>query len=410
MDSNAAIIFNLTENNLYNSLSSSTKSSQALKRVKSYSASKTEELCKVIRKKVTEENYRENQESGQDKISRKCKKLFKKGASPEVLTKLGESLIGQEEYYNSYVQYFLPALKREITKSKELNLMEKTEIEQIIMKLITSDAVCKNSHESYSSTETDEQSANGTSNTLSCTAEDSESGNTREKTNLKHWENSPSLKDDNQFNFEEKLPETIDTLEPEISASELNSGGVDGGVSSPGLSKEGLESPVSSGRSSVSLILSSAGEDNSVQKEESENQIKLERTAEEELQVQENKRPSNGISSVQAPEKKRNVEGTTMQKLLMKKKKGEDALSKGQLNNRELYGAFAASCALLAIVCFVGAVVTKSGALCLGWYVMTVVLAIAAVAAWYLSLLPSSKLACANSSPVVNNEKSLRHV
>ncbi|QKX03217.1 hypothetical protein GOY07_03540 [Wolbachia endosymbiont of Litomosoides sigmodontis] len=407
MDGNAEVISNLTRSDYYNSLGNSTKSSQALKRVKNYSASKTEELCKVIRKKVTEENYRENQESRQDKIPRKCKKLFKKGANPEVLMKLRKSLMGQAKYYNSYIQHFLPALKREIAKSKELNLIERTKIEQIIMKLITSDAVYKNSNENYSSTEMNKRSINGASNILNCTAKNLELSNTREEINPKRWENSPNLRDDSQFNFGERLSKTMDNLEPEINTSEIDSSGsVDGGVNSPGLSEESLESLVSNGRSSVGLILSSAEEDSSLQKEENKNQMKLERTAKEELQVQKNKKPGNEASPVQYPEKKRSMEDTTMQELLMNKRKGKDALSERQLSSREFYATFIANCALLAIWCFVGAVVRKSRILCLGWYVMTVALAIAA--AWYLSPSPSSKLACTNSIPVINNEKSLR--
>ncbi|AAW71340.1 hypothetical protein EJB10_01610 [Wolbachia endosymbiont of Brugia malayi] len=411
MDDNVAIVFNLTGNNPYNSFDNSTKNSRALEGVKCYSASKTEELCKVIKKRVTKKDYRENQESGQDKTPRKCKKLFKKGASPEVLTKLGELLIEQEKYYNNYIQHFLPALKREIIKSKELNLIEKIKIEQIIMKLITSDAVSKNSNESHSNAETNEQSANGADNTLSCTAENSESGNTCEETSLKCWRSLPNLRDNSQFNFGEKLLTKMDTLEPETNASELNNGsGGDSGVSLPGLSEDGLESPLGSERSNVSSILSSAEEDNNLQKEENENQMKLDQTAREELQVQENKNQVSKVSPVQPPKKKKNVEDITMQKLPMNEKKGENILPKEQLSNREFYGIFTTGCALLAIGCFVGAVVIKSRALFLGLSVIAVVFATAAVAVWYLTLPPSSKLMYTNSSPVINNERSLLHV
>ncbi|WP_341822926.1 hypothetical protein [Wolbachia endosymbiont (group A) of Clivina fossor] len=133
-----------------------------------------QQLRDTIYKKVTAENYQENQ----DKTSKECKRLFKQGAnpktlaeleeilrerqdeqtitkqlksskqgtSPEALAKLKKSVGEGREHYNNYTQHFLPALLREITKSKKLTTAKRTEIEKIIMELITLDVVSKSSN------------------------------------------------------------------------------------------------------------------------------------------------------------------------------------------------------------------------------------------------------------------------
>ncbi|WP_434732092.1 hypothetical protein [Wolbachia endosymbiont of Zygogramma bicolorata] len=59
--------------------------------------------------------------------------MFKKGASPEVLTKLEKSLKKQEESYNYYTKNFLPALEVEITNSKKLDSKKQAAIVQTIL-------------------------------------------------------------------------------------------------------------------------------------------------------------------------------------------------------------------------------------------------------------------------------------
>ncbi|WP_341812452.1 hypothetical protein [Wolbachia endosymbiont (group A) of Conops quadrifasciatus] len=88
------------------------------------------ELLSIITKKVTKGKHKHlHPEVGKDKTLNKCKGLFKEGASPkiltEVLTKLGESPEEQEKYYKYYTQHFLPALKKEIKRSKKLDQQKK---------------------------------------------------------------------------------------------------------------------------------------------------------------------------------------------------------------------------------------------------------------------------------------------
>lgn len=105
-----------------------------------------QQLSTTIYKKVTAENYQENQ----DETPKECKRLFKQGAnpktlaelekilrerqdeqaiakhlelskpgaSPKALAELGKSVGKKREHYNNYIQHFLPALKTEITNSK----------------------------------------------------------------------------------------------------------------------------------------------------------------------------------------------------------------------------------------------------------------------------------------------------
>ncbi|WP_250778165.1 ankyrin repeat domain-containing protein [Wolbachia pipientis] len=94
---------------------------------------KNEQLYGAIERKVTKEKHKRERPRGRDGTIKECKKLFKEGASPEVLTELEKSLRGQKEYHRYYVQCFLPALKRKI--SKELDPLEKEKIEQVIFEV-----------------------------------------------------------------------------------------------------------------------------------------------------------------------------------------------------------------------------------------------------------------------------------
>ncbi|MFP3030526.1 MAG: ankyrin repeat domain-containing protein, partial [Wolbachia sp.] len=53
---------------------------------------KDEQLHYTIEKKVRKEEHKREKPRGQDGTLKKCKRLFEKDASPEVLTKLEESL------------------------------------------------------------------------------------------------------------------------------------------------------------------------------------------------------------------------------------------------------------------------------------------------------------------------------
>lgn len=99
-------------------------------------------LLSIIMKKVTKGEHKHlNPEVGKDRTLNKCKGLFKKEATPkvltEVLTKLGELPEKQKEYYEYYIQHFLPALNEEIKQSNELNQAKKKEIEQVISGIIS---------------------------------------------------------------------------------------------------------------------------------------------------------------------------------------------------------------------------------------------------------------------------------
>ncbi|QOD38296.1 ankyrin repeat domain-containing protein [Candidatus Wolbachia massiliensis] len=86
---------------------------------------KDEQLYNTIERKVKKEEHKRKKPRGRDGTIKECKKLFKEGASPEVLTKLEESLRGQEKYHKYYVECFLPVLGRKISKESDLTKEEK---------------------------------------------------------------------------------------------------------------------------------------------------------------------------------------------------------------------------------------------------------------------------------------------
>ncbi|WP_353283657.1 hypothetical protein [Wolbachia endosymbiont (group A) of Pogonocherus hispidulus] len=100
-------------------------------------------LLSIITEKVTREKHEHlYPEIKKDGTLKECKRLFKKGASPkvltEVLTKLGELPEEQEKYYKYYyTQRFLPVLKEKIKQSKELEEIKKEKIEQVISEIIS---------------------------------------------------------------------------------------------------------------------------------------------------------------------------------------------------------------------------------------------------------------------------------
>ncbi len=104
---------------------------------------KDEQLYGIIERKVKKEEHKREKPRGQDGALKECKRLFKEGASSEVLTKLEESLREQEKYYRYYVQCFLPVLNRKI--SKELDPIKKEEIGQVISEITDNSEYCSNS-------------------------------------------------------------------------------------------------------------------------------------------------------------------------------------------------------------------------------------------------------------------------
>lgn len=100
---------------------------------------KDEQLYGIIERKVKKEEHKREKPRGQDGTLKKCKRLFEKDASPEVLTKLEESLREQEKYYRYYVQCFLPVLDKAIERSKKISNETK---KQVISKITDNSRYC----------------------------------------------------------------------------------------------------------------------------------------------------------------------------------------------------------------------------------------------------------------------------
>ncbi|NSM57060.1 ankyrin repeat domain-containing protein, partial [Wolbachia endosymbiont of Atemnus politus] len=94
---------------------------------------KDKQLRDTIERKVKKEEHRRKKPRSRDGTLKRCKRLFKEGASPDVLAELEESLREQEKYHRYYVQCFLPVLNRKI--SKELDPIKKEEIGQVISEI-----------------------------------------------------------------------------------------------------------------------------------------------------------------------------------------------------------------------------------------------------------------------------------
>ncbi len=97
----------------------------------------------AIERKVKKEEYNREKPRSQDRTIKKGKRLIKKGASPEVLTRLRESLREQEKYYIYYIRNFLLELNRKI--SKELDPIKKEKIRQAISEITYNSKHCFNS-------------------------------------------------------------------------------------------------------------------------------------------------------------------------------------------------------------------------------------------------------------------------
>ncbi|BET30596.1 MULTISPECIES: ankyrin repeat domain-containing protein [Wolbachia] len=89
---------------------------------------KDKQLYNIIERKVKKEKHKHEKPRSRDGTLKECKRLFKEGASPEVLTKLEESLREQEKYHRYYVQCFLPVLGEVIERSKRISNETKKQV------------------------------------------------------------------------------------------------------------------------------------------------------------------------------------------------------------------------------------------------------------------------------------------
>lgn len=89
---------------------------------------KGKQLSNIIERKVKKEKHKHEKPRSRDGTLKECKRLFKEGASPEVLTKLEESLREQEKYHRYYVQCFLPMLGEVIERSKRISNETKNQV------------------------------------------------------------------------------------------------------------------------------------------------------------------------------------------------------------------------------------------------------------------------------------------
>ncbi|WP_265025325.1 ankyrin repeat domain-containing protein [Wolbachia endosymbiont (group B) of Pammene fasciana] len=89
---------------------------------------KDKQLYNIIERKVKKEKHQHKKPGSRDGTLKECKRLFKEGASPEVLTKLEESLREQEKYHRYYVQCFLPVLGEVIERSKRISNETKKQV------------------------------------------------------------------------------------------------------------------------------------------------------------------------------------------------------------------------------------------------------------------------------------------
>ncbi|WP_187470102.1 ankyrin repeat domain-containing protein [Wolbachia endosymbiont of Drosophila sechellia] len=122
---------------------------------------KDEQLYGIIKRKVKKEEHKREKPRGQDGTLKKCKRLFEKDASPEVLTKLEESLREQEKYYRYYVQCFLPVLDKAIERSKKISNETKERVKQAISEITYNSKYCNQNDRRDSGIESDYSSDAG---------------------------------------------------------------------------------------------------------------------------------------------------------------------------------------------------------------------------------------------------------
>ncbi|MDR0288490.1 MAG: hypothetical protein LBH78_00285 [Rickettsiales bacterium] len=292
---------------------------------------------------------------------------------PKTPDELKGPLKTKKEDYEYYIQDFLPALKKEIAKSDELDQIKKTEVEKVIMRIITSDAISKIIGENQ-----------GPKN----------SGADSKK----------------------ELEKPIETPKPSDGPGSRASSPVPSEKSPP-------SSPVSSRRGSISTTLSSVGGDGDLQKR-NEDQPQPEQSAKKEPKKQGNENPGGQVypakeepeipvpatlmtddDHTKDPMKSKETErkNTIVQKPSANENNSEDTPPEKQPNNRNFRIALATGCALSAIGCLIAGVVTL-GMVGAGLLVMSVVLAIAAAVTRYLTP-PSSELTSTDLSPLIDDGK-----
>ncbi|MDX5496258.1 MULTISPECIES: hypothetical protein [unclassified Wolbachia] len=402
------------------------------KKPKSKEGDINQQLSNTIYKKVTAENYQENQ----DETSKECKRLFKQGASPktlaelekilrerqneqaiakhlesskqgtspEALAELEKSVGKKREHYNNYIQHFLPALKAEITESKKLDSKKKAAIVKTILDITNRsssvssipNAVEENIEDQMQLKHIEEQ--NNTQETPLNVAEKKSGDN-------KILSNSEVAEE-----VFEKYSKVVKEIE-EKQTSKLSSGNdSDSGIDSPGLSEKNSISPINSRKNSLTSIASTSSEeslnstlssvegDNGLQPEGGEKtellESNLESPKENETQVQ----PEQTVKKEPKMQENENSDGQANPDQVKK-----DILLKNQPNNRNLHVALVAGCALSTIGCIVAGAMT-SGLIGAGLLAMVAVLAIAAVAELHSNFL-SSKLTSINVSPLVDDKE-----
>ncbi|WP_253302111.1 hypothetical protein [Wolbachia endosymbiont of Psylliodes chrysocephala] len=338
-----------------------------------------QQLYEAIYAKVIKKEHKYPSPQKGDGTIKKCIELFEKGADPNVLIRLEESLRGQEEYHGYYIKNFLPILKDEVIKSEALavstvfgNGIEQSQRPQTKRGKIVKTILDITNRSSDKDSKIEEQPIN-------------------------------SIKEEIPVSSTGMTENNVESPTEEVCASDSDSG-----IDSPRKSEESLESPISSRRSSMSSILSSAGEGN--------DPVLSEQIAEKKPQVQENEN-SDGqegkIPSQVKGELKSNDKEPEL--ALLEEQKKEAVLSKQeasnkennsevkQPNNRNLHVALVAGCALSTIGCIVAGAMT-SGLVGAGLLAMAAVFAIAAVAELYSNFL-SSKLTSINVSPLVDDKE-----
>ncbi|GFY80043.1 uncharacterized protein TNIN_56931 [Trichonephila inaurata madagascariensis] len=381
--------------------------------------SRIDKICEEIKKgdqNYSEKTVRTNGAPGE------CKRLIKEGVTPETLfAKLGESLKEQEEHYKYYIKDFLPALLGEIIQSKELKPEKIKEIVGII-----SDAIKQSGKEEYENFQRflpallqeiiksrklkPEKIKEIVGIISGITKRSSNKYSKIEKQPINSIKEEIPVSSTGMTENNVESPMTQDQTQQELESltkEEVCVRDSDSGIGSPRTSEENLKSPVSSRRSSINSTLSSVEEDNGLQQED-EGETKLAHLTKTRAKGPSGRRsPSkhHEKKDPMQPEEKRDRENatTTVQKLPVNEKKGEDTPLKKQPNNRNLHVALIAGCALSTIGCIVAGVMT-SGLIGAGLLAMAAVFAIAAVAELHSNFL-SSKLTSISVEPHVNDKE-----
>ncbi|NEV49755.1 hypothetical protein EUZ93_04730 [Wolbachia pipientis] len=398
-----------------------------VKKSKSNEKDINQQLYNTIYKKVTKENHKYASPQKGDGTIKKCIELFKQEADPNVLSELEKLLSKQikleklpekkEEYqkhYKYYIEDFLPALKTGVMELEVKPSVSNNEIEQLqksptrraqILQIIS--GIIKRSSSVSSIPSAVEENIEDQMQLKHI----EEQNNTQEiPLNVAEKKSGDKKILSNSDVTEEvlkKYSKVVEEIE-EKQTSKLSSGSdLDSGIELPRTNEESLESPVSSRRSSLTLVTSTSSEEslnstlNSVEEDnglqpEDEGETKLAH-----LTKTRAKGPSGRRSPSKHHEKKDPMQPEEKEEKAVSSKQeaSKDILSKKQSNDRNLHVALAAGCALLAVGCLVAAAIAKSGILC----VIGAVFAIEAITTWCLT--PSSELTSTNLSRPVDDKE-----